>query len=145
LDSNLVCDQVLVRAVVPGMKSAGYGRIINVISTSVRQPIKGLGVSSTVRGAVANWAKLAGALGDHGQQCLAGRDRDRAAKLREAAGLATIALGRFAEPEQPKPPSRRHARHPGWAAVGERSRLFLRIAERIEREAEAFAGAERLH
>jgi len=39
------------------MKEAGYGRIINIISTSVKQPIKGLGVSNTIRGAVANWAK----------------------------------------------------------------------------------------
>ena len=39
------------------MKTAGFGRIINVISTSVKQPLKGLGVSNTVRAAVANWAK----------------------------------------------------------------------------------------
>ena len=49
------------------MKTTGYGRIINVISTPVRQPIKGLGVSSTVREAVASWAKtLAGELGPFG-------------------------------------------------------------------------------
>jgi 3-oxoacyl-[acyl-carrier protein] reductase len=40
-----------------GMKSEGYGRIINIISTSVKQPLNGLGVSNTIRGAVANWAK----------------------------------------------------------------------------------------
>ena len=40
-----------------GMKQAGYGRIINIISTSVKQPLKGLGVSNTIRAAVANWAK----------------------------------------------------------------------------------------
>jgi len=39
------------------MKSSGYGRIINIISTSVKQPLKGLGVSNTIRAAVANWAK----------------------------------------------------------------------------------------
>jgi 3-oxoacyl-[acyl-carrier protein] reductase len=39
------------------MKETGYGRIINVISTSVKQPLKGLGVSNTIRAAVANWAK----------------------------------------------------------------------------------------
>jgi 3-oxoacyl-[acyl-carrier protein] reductase len=39
------------------MKKEGYGRIINVISTSVKTPIKGLGVSNAIRGAVANWAK----------------------------------------------------------------------------------------
>lgn len=39
------------------MKSAGFGRIINVISTSVKQPIQGLGVSNTIRASVANWSK----------------------------------------------------------------------------------------
>jgi 3-oxoacyl-[acyl-carrier protein] reductase len=56
-NSHLICNQVLTRAVVPCMKSERYGRIINVISTSVKVPIRGLGVSNTVRGAVANWAK----------------------------------------------------------------------------------------
>jgi len=55
--SHLLCNQVLVQALAPGMKRAGYGRIINVISTSVKIPIKGLGVSNTIRGAVANWSK----------------------------------------------------------------------------------------
>jgi 3-oxoacyl-[acyl-carrier protein] reductase len=65
--NHLVCNQILARAVVPGMKSCGYGRIINIISTSVKQPIKGLGVSNTIRGAVANWAKtLATELGPFG-------------------------------------------------------------------------------
>lgn len=45
------------QAVVPGMKKAGFGRIVNIISTSVKVPIKGLGVSNTIRAAVANWAK----------------------------------------------------------------------------------------
>ncbi len=54
---HLVCNHLLVQAVLPGMKTAGYGRIINVISTSVKQPIPGLGVSNTIRAAVANWAK----------------------------------------------------------------------------------------
>jgi len=54
---HVLCNQVLSQAVVPGMKEAGYGRIINIISTSVKQPIRGLGVSNTVRGAVASWAK----------------------------------------------------------------------------------------
>jgi len=61
---HLVCNQILVQNVVPGMKEAGYGRIINIISTSVKQPIDGLGVSNTIRGAVANWSKtLANELG----------------------------------------------------------------------------------
>ncbi|PKL77000.1 MAG: short-chain dehydrogenase [Candidatus Melainabacteria bacterium HGW-Melainabacteria-1] len=54
---HLVAGQVLVQALVPHMRAAAYGRIINIISTSVRQPIPGLGVSNTVRGAVASWAK----------------------------------------------------------------------------------------
>ncbi len=54
---HLLCNQLLTRLVLPGMRAAGYGRIVNVISTSVREPIKGLGVSNTVRGAVASWAK----------------------------------------------------------------------------------------
>jgi 3-oxoacyl-[acyl-carrier protein] reductase len=55
--NHLICNHILVQAVVEGMKGAGYGRIINIISTSVKQPLKGLGVSNTIRGAVANWAK----------------------------------------------------------------------------------------
>ena len=55
--SHLVCNQILVQALVPGMKEEKYGRIINVISTSVKTPIQGLGVSNTIRGAVANWSK----------------------------------------------------------------------------------------
>ena len=55
--SHLLCNQILVQALVPGMKQEKYGRIINIISTSVKTPIKGLGVSNTIRGAVANWSK----------------------------------------------------------------------------------------
>lgn len=55
--SHLLCNHILAQAVLPGMKTAGYGRIINVISTSVKQPLKGLGVSNTIRAAVGNWSK----------------------------------------------------------------------------------------
>jgi 3-oxoacyl-[acyl-carrier protein] reductase len=55
--NHLICNQILALALVPGMKKAGYGRIINIISTSVKVPLRGLGVSNTIRGAVANWAK----------------------------------------------------------------------------------------
>lgn len=55
--SHLICNQYLVQAFVPSMKKSKYGRIINIISTSVKAPIKGLGVSNTIRGAVANWGK----------------------------------------------------------------------------------------
>jgi len=56
-NAHLICNQLLAQALVPGMKEAGYGRIINVISTSVKQPLPNLGVSNTIRGAVANWSK----------------------------------------------------------------------------------------
>ncbi len=65
--AHILCNHALVQAVVPGMKSEGYGRIINIISTSVKHPIPGLGVSNTTRGAVASWAKtLAGELAQFG-------------------------------------------------------------------------------
>ncbi|MDX1488930.1 MAG: SDR family oxidoreductase [Acidiferrobacterales bacterium] len=65
--NHLLCNHLLAQAVIPGMKQAGYGRIINIVSTSVKQPIAGLGVSNTVRGAVASWAKtLAGEVARHG-------------------------------------------------------------------------------
>lgn len=54
---HLICNQVITQLVVTGMKADGYGRIINIISTSVKIPLKGLGVSNTIRGAVASWAK----------------------------------------------------------------------------------------
>lgn len=66
-ESHLICNHLLTAALVPKMKDNGFGRIINIISTSVKQPIKGLGVSNTIRGAVANWAKtLASELGPFG-------------------------------------------------------------------------------
>jgi 3-oxoacyl-[acyl-carrier protein] reductase len=66
-EQHLVCNHLLAQAFLPGMREAGYGRIINVISTSVKQPLHGLGVSNTIRGAVANWAKsLANEVGPEG-------------------------------------------------------------------------------
>lgn len=56
-NAHLINNQILAKALVPGMKRNGYGRIINIISTSVKQPLPNLGVSNTIRGAVANWAK----------------------------------------------------------------------------------------
>jgi len=65
--NHLLCNHILVQAFVEGMKKSGYGRIINIISTSAKIPVKGLGVSNTIRGAVANWAKtLANELGAFG-------------------------------------------------------------------------------
>lgn len=118
-ESLLVTSHLISQAVIPGMKAAGYGRIINVVSTSVRQPLKGLGVSNTVRGAVASWAKtLAGELGPHGitvNNVLPGATRtgrldaviDNRAQATghprekiEAEMLAEIPLARFADPEE---------------------------------------------
>lgn len=64
---HLECNHILTQATVPGMKKDQYGRIINIISTSVKQPIDGLGVSNTIRGAVASWSKtMANELGQYG-------------------------------------------------------------------------------
>jgi 3-oxoacyl-[acyl-carrier protein] reductase len=116
---HLLANQTVLQAVLPGMRESGYGRIINVISTSVKEPIKNLGVSNTIRGAVASWSKtLAGELGQFGitvnnvlpgytktqrlEQILG--DRARATKQDESAVektmLATVPAGRFAEPQE---------------------------------------------
>lgn len=64
---HLINFQIITQALLPKMKESGYGRIINVISTSVKQPLPNLGVSNTIRGAVANWAKtLSSELGPFG-------------------------------------------------------------------------------
>jgi 3-oxoacyl-[acyl-carrier protein] reductase len=115
----LLSGQTLVQALWPGMKAAGYGRIINVISTSVKEPIKGLGVSNTIRWAVAGWSKtLANELGPHGITVnnvlpgfthtgrIASLFKARAEKEQrsiaeiEADARALIPLGRLAEPEE---------------------------------------------
>ena len=65
--NHLICNHILAQAVLEGMKKNGYGRIINIISTSVKQPLKNLGVSNTIRAAVANWSKtLAGEVAKYG-------------------------------------------------------------------------------
>lgn len=64
---HLICNHILATAVIEGMKQAAYGRIINIISTSVKIPLKNLGVSNTIRGAVASWAKtMANELAQYG-------------------------------------------------------------------------------
>ena len=116
---HVLCGQQMLQACLPHMREAGYGRLINVISTSVKQPIPGLGVSNTIRGAVANWAKtLAGELGREGftvNNVLPGfTDTGRLGSL--IAGRASgseqteeavadgmrgsVPLGRFARPEE---------------------------------------------
>jgi len=56
-EQHLINNQQLVQLLLPGMQAEGFGRVVNIISTSVKQPIANLGVSNTIRGAVANWAK----------------------------------------------------------------------------------------
>lgn len=116
---HLVNNHELVQAVVPLMKKAGYGRIINIVSTSVKQPLHGLGVSNTVRGAVASWAKtMANELGQHGitvNNVLPGSTKtgriyslidsraEKAGRSKEALQSemeAEIPARRFAEPEE---------------------------------------------
>ena len=116
-NNHLICNHVLTLLTTPGMRKAGYGRIINIISTSVKAPIPGLGVSNTTRGAVASWAKtMANELAVDGvtvNNVLPGKtDTDR---LREIIGdvaarravseetvvegmMSEIPMGRFADP-----------------------------------------------
>lgn len=64
---HLACNHLLTQTLLPGMKESGYGRIVNVISTSVKIPLNGLGVSNTTRGAVASWAKtMSNEVGQYG-------------------------------------------------------------------------------
>lgn len=66
-NQHLICNHILAQLVMDGMIASGYGRIINIISTSVKAPLSGLGVSNTIRAAVANWAKtLANEVGKYG-------------------------------------------------------------------------------
>ncbi len=66
-NNHLICNHILVQACVEGMKNSNYGRIVNIISTSVKQPLPNLGVSNTIRSAVGNWAKtMANELGKFG-------------------------------------------------------------------------------
>jgi len=113
---HLLAGQILLQALLPGMRASGYGRIVNVISTSVKEPIAGLGVSNTVRAAVAGWAKtLSTELAADGitvNNVLPGYTRtqrldqivgDRARSTGQPedaiarAMLATVPAGRFAE------------------------------------------------
>jgi 3-oxoacyl-[acyl-carrier protein] reductase len=65
--AHVISSHLLAQLLIQGMQKAGYGRIINIVSTSVKQPINGLGISNTVRAAMANWAKtLANEIGHGG-------------------------------------------------------------------------------
>jgi 3-oxoacyl-[acyl-carrier protein] reductase len=114
--AHLVNNQILANAVIPGMKAEGYGRIVNIVSTSVREPIAGLGVSNTVRAAVAGWAKtLSGEVARFGitvnnvlpgytktarlESIIAGRAQASGRTEEEIvrAMIAQVPAGRFAE------------------------------------------------
>jgi 3-oxoacyl-[acyl-carrier protein] reductase len=116
---HLLCNHILVQALAEGMKKENYGRIINVISTSVKVPIRGLGVSNTTRGAVASWAKtlslelapfgitvnnvLPGASMTGRLKAVIQANADKAGKTYEEAKKAMIAdipAGRISEPEE---------------------------------------------
>ena len=117
--AHVVAAHVLTQALVPGMKKLKYGRIINVLSTSVKTPLPGLGVSNTIRAAMANWAKtMSLELGPFGitvNNVLPGYTAtDRLTSLKNASAqrmgkspeeiektwLGTIPAGRFAEPHE---------------------------------------------
>lgn len=116
---HLLANQLLAQMLAPGMRAAGWGRIINVISTSVKEPIVNLGVSNTIRGAVASWAKtLSRELGSDGitvnnvlpgytrtsrlQQILSDRTSATGKDVAtiSAAMLASVPAGRFADAEE---------------------------------------------
>jgi len=118
LRRHLFAAHFLVKALVPGMQRYGYGRILNIISTSVKEPIAGLGVSNTVRGAVASWAKTLSKelpMGITINNLLPGfTATDRLASLKESvaarqnksadaveqAWLATVPEGRLGDPRE---------------------------------------------
>jgi 3-oxoacyl-[acyl-carrier protein] reductase len=116
-NQHVIAAQTVLKAILPGMRASSYGRIVNVISTSVKEPIRNLGVSNTIRGAMASWAKtLATELGPFGvtvnnvlpgytktarlEQILADRSKATGKSEDDVAGamLATVPAGRFAEP-----------------------------------------------
>ncbi len=118
-NKHLIASQTLVQAVLPGMQAARWGRIVNIISTSVKEPIVNLGVSNTIRGAVASWAKtLSRELAPHGitvnnllpgytetgrlDQILSDRAQTTGKSRQDvaAAMLATVPAGRFAKPSE---------------------------------------------
>jgi 3-oxoacyl-[acyl-carrier protein] reductase len=98
-NQHLMAAQIVLQAVLPGMRGAGYGRIVNVISTSVKEPIRNLGVSNTIRGAMASWAKtLAGELGPFGitvNNVLPGYTRTQ--RLEQIVGERVKASGKTAD------------------------------------------------
>ena len=112
-EQHVLVNQALTKVVTPAMADEGYGRIINIISTSVMMPIRGLGVSNTIRAAVANWARtLAAELGGSGitvNNILPGYiDTDRLrATNRRRADLAGVTVEELAASQVASIPVRR--------------------------------------
>ena len=118
-EMHVLSGQALVQAFAPGMREAGFGRIVNIVSTSVVTPIRGLGVSNTVRAAVGNWARtLAVELAPFGitvnsilpgftrtarlDAIFQGRAQRAGSEVREveADAMRAVPMARFAEPEE---------------------------------------------
>lgn len=118
-DQHLLAYHLMAQLIVPGMKAEGYGRIINIISTSVKIPLHGLGVSNTLRAAVANWSKtlanelaptritvnnvLPGATETDRLNAIVSNKANRQGKSQDeirAEMMAEIPMGRFGKPEE---------------------------------------------
>ncbi len=118
-NAHLLSSHYLVQGVVNGMKQSGYGRIINIISTSVKIPLKGLGVSNTIRAAVASWSKtlanelaplgitvnniLPGATAtDRLKQIIEGKSSKQNESIEKVSEemLSEIPMHRFAQPDE---------------------------------------------
>jgi 3-oxoacyl-[acyl-carrier protein] reductase len=118
-NNHLVCNHILVQALMEGMKKEQYGRVINIISTSVKIPLKNLGVSNTIRAAVANWSKtLSNEVASYGitvnnvlpgatltgrlQNIIETKSNNTGESLNEIKNEmeSEIPLGRFAEPSE---------------------------------------------
>ncbi len=116
---HILASHLIMQATLPGMIEAHYGRFINIISTSVKEPIPGLGVSNTIRGAMGNWAKtLASEVGKYGITVnnvlpgYTGTDRLKNIIANRASGQniteeqvaqamkSNVPFGRFAEPPE---------------------------------------------
>ncbi|HIE62941.1 MAG: short-chain dehydrogenase [Methanobacteriota archaeon] len=54
---HLHAAHTIAQILAPRMAATGYGRFVNIISTSVREPIDNIGLSNTLRGAMASWSK----------------------------------------------------------------------------------------
>ncbi len=119
MNAHLLSSHQLVQSTVDGMKQSGYGRIINIISTSVKIPLRDLGVSNTVRGAMANWSKtlanelapwkitvnniLPGATStDRLKQIISGKAVKKGSEesIVEKEMLQEVPMGRFASPDE---------------------------------------------